>query len=697
MLNYLWPQRRAPKQKTVAEQSSELLEAVHTCATDEELLRIVQTYPVPVIQQCQDGMGNSILDLVLKLSSSSSNGRQQRRFSGSKTTTAKGHLQLLDYLIHCTDAIVDDNGEIDNNHEGSTTNPSLSLETKRRSCYNSLIRVQSAGGTLPLHSACRSLGIPISRRCSGVVGGGESHATNEIEDQRPPVDPPVEDNNIDAKVGSSTQHLLDILEYLVQAYPKAVQIADVWGNLPLHEACDRRNEDETVVFPLEAILFLVQQWPQSVRTPNCDGNLPLHLAAAATASTSIVISSISTETKATDGSTAKTSTSTTTHVEDNVNGSDSNGSPRSILSVPGEGTMFDTNRYVMVQPEESSASSSSSSLFQLVEQSKLDILQYLVDYWPEAVHCKNIKGQTPMQYAAATTAVSGSGPCLTALDFLKQYKETPRAADTPVLQQQSSSNRGNSFDGDDSDGGVNKNNADEESSRNRGNPFDDDVNDGDFNKNNASDRLLLESSPAAVLERTSTNPFESDMLLESSTLVDELANANESNDAPNDRIVTIEHNESRIEEKNPTAFIGHDDNLVPGINDFRIVGGEDDGCASNELEPTANNEGSLGAPLESFDRAVSSAATIPPPGSEEDVPSLQLSESANAVDRFSSLLEDEIHGSAMSSDNDPASDNDDDSLEEKVVELVQDFQIDAPSSHQRGDSQNPFFPVVSMV
>jgi ankyrin repeat protein len=73
------------------------------------------------------------------------------------------------------------------------------------------------------------------------------------------------------------QHSVDIIQFLMEAYPDAVQIKSAQvqhGNLPLHEACQVEHTDESV------IRVLLESYPESVRIRTDDEckYLPIHLA-----------------------------------------------------------------------------------------------------------------------------------------------------------------------------------------------------------------------------------------------------------------------------------------------------------------------------------------------------------------------------------------------------------------------------------
>ena len=63
---------------------------------------------------------------------------------------------------------------------------------------------------------------------------------------------------------------LETIQYLTCIRPEAIQRkAPENGRLPLHEACYSGAS-------VEVVRFLVEAWPQSIRVGNCEGMLPLH-------------------------------------------------------------------------------------------------------------------------------------------------------------------------------------------------------------------------------------------------------------------------------------------------------------------------------------------------------------------------------------------------------------------------------------
>lgn len=400
-----WSGRSSKPRITQEQQEQELLEFIlreRENDVDEdfvELLRVIQTYSAPVIASCHDAMGNTVLQIVLSHSR-----RRRRRGSvrglhpeaivaaenaqapkvsrwrrrgaapaqqppdethGDNTNNA--FVRLLHYLVHCTDDRSDDD----------KTN---AVRDNPTTChYNSLVRITCAGGSLPLHTACRCL-------C------GEPHQ-------------------------------LDTVEYLLQAFPTSVQRIDAWRNLPLHEACDVASAS----VPIEVILTLVQRYPEAIRMSNADGDLPLHLAAAAAA----------------------------------VMPADQYGTPRqdcieeysfecdsalAIGNIESTLTSEHPEQPTVDQIESTKAVKAGTVLIEerlqleRQQQQQLEIVQYLVDYWPDAVRHTNQHGQTPLQ--RAMEAPRTSNPAV--IQFLQTLVETP----PPLIPFSSSSSSSNPFDDD---------------------------------------------------------------------------------------------------------------------------------------------------------------------------------------------------------------------------------------------------------
>jgi ankyrin repeat protein len=352
MLRY-FSSNRTQTIKTIHHQAEELLNRVAAIDDYEGMLKIILAYPKEVICACQDYMGNTLLHLILSQSSrrevhrknrdgdtivKASKGNRNRWRSQKETENEDGRrttlIQVVQHLIHCID---------DSNDELMATN----IVENTYITYNSIIRQKSAGGSLPLHIVCRF--------CS--------------------------------------EQQLDIVQYLMERYPYAVHCPDMWGNVPLHEACD------VAVVPLEIILVLIKQWPDSTRVCNIEGNLPLHLAAASKATSYMhpVIAMDSSE----------------FHVDNNVDSAIPEQAP-----VAHKTDDENNDRYTR-------------------EIRQLEIVQYMIDYWPQSVHAKNDSDQTALQLAID----SNSNPLV--IEFLQSMAST---IDPPPLPNSMSPRTTNPFD-----------------------------------------------------------------------------------------------------------------------------------------------------------------------------------------------------------------------------------------------------------
>jgi hypothetical protein len=244
MLQFL-NRRRARAHKAAQQTKDELFDALlrGNFSSYDDLLETIRSYPEEVISTCQDAMGNSILHIILcgnfitvDTSDNADNNygisstflvrrnllvgaddHDAEEYRTKRNSKSCSVLQLIHFLVHCS----------------STTDKRSDFKEKGdinaiSENFGSVLRHRSAGGSLPLHVACRFC--------------------------------------------SSQQ--LDVVQYILEAYPYALQCPDVWGHLPLHEACSNSS------VPLEVVLLLLQQYPVAASAPNHDGNLPLHLAVA---------------------------------------------------------------------------------------------------------------------------------------------------------------------------------------------------------------------------------------------------------------------------------------------------------------------------------------------------------------------------------------------------------------------------------
>ena len=330
----------------------------------DELMQLLHKYPSDVVCSCHDHMGNTILHMIFSrrqrcksdtgtsslvddFSASTTNRRRsQRRGRSSKgndiTKRKVTLLQLVHYLTYCSDSIPNEftNDEPIMGTDVNVVNPDPDSNTG--TSPTSLIRQKSAGGSLPLHMACRF------------------RYPNE-------------------------QQQLDVIQNIIEAYPDAVQCHDMWGNLPLHDACDV-NSSSNIIPPIEIIILLIQIYPESVRIKNMDGNLPLHLIARASKNTFTLLTEMG-------DSFESMNDCKTEEIND-----------------------FD--------PKGPTCNDESSH-----ELRQLEIVEHMVGYWPESVHITNNRQQTALQQALlANTNAS-------LLEFLQLMakKIDPRLTTLPTI------------------------------------------------------------------------------------------------------------------------------------------------------------------------------------------------------------------------------------------------------------------------
>jgi hypothetical protein len=313
-----------PCRRTTQQQAEELLQVVLGIGSRDNhdmLLSSLKKYPPKVINACQDHMGNSILHLVLSwsiddetifndnktentASTTKPNRRTRTRRRPTPAETDQRATTLLQIVRYLSQSI--DDGLIPDDGTNVESDKVLAYSRQEGVC-NSLLQKKSACGTTPLHLACRLVRLP--------------------EEQQ-----------------------LDIVQFMVETYPQAVQSRDSFGNVPLHEACDC----DVGILPIEIILVLIAQYPESVRLRNSDGNLPLHL---------IVTSKPS------------------------LGRSKSDNEFNDMTAEVGERTPVAVT------------SSKDSNIPSLQKQRQFEIVEYLVRYWPESVNIVNSNGETALEIA----------------------------------------------------------------------------------------------------------------------------------------------------------------------------------------------------------------------------------------------------------------------------------------------------------
>ena len=298
----------------------------------DELLLILQKYPSDVICSCHDHMGNTVLHMLFSCrahrnnvenemlnlvdnyrSTSKVNRRTlRRRLASNDGNSQKATLlQVVHYLAQCA--------HIDGTNDEVVVESDAHCVSSNITSSTSLVQQKSAGGSLPLHMACRSR-------------------------------------------YTSDQQQIDIVQYLIDAYPYGAQCPDMWGNLPLHEACDVNTFN--ILPPIEIIIMLIQMYPESIRIRNTDGNLPLHLVA----------------------STIKKSLSILTNMD---------GTPNPVNNDETEKIVEDSHEL---------SNGSFGRNVPSYELRQLEIVEYMVGYWPESIHITNNVQQSALHQALAADA-----------------------------------------------------------------------------------------------------------------------------------------------------------------------------------------------------------------------------------------------------------------------------------------------------
>jgi hypothetical protein len=305
--------------------------------------------------------------------------------------------QIVEFLIQCTDP------ELKEHDHGSQ--------------YHSLIQVKNEiNGELPLHTACR-----YSFQHQWESSSLSLSSTQEMKSSK------VTTEQAAAAQGGSSGgggvQWLDIVQYLIQSYPVACQTPDTAGNLPIHHACGN-------VAQLEILLCLVQTFPEAVKIPNIsEESLPVHLAAAA----SFVVLPNTTDSNNDTTSTTRVVTSNNNNNNNKVQPSDS-GQKEGIKSWSSfevhrsySEEEFDTvDLAQQVQNDKSQPSPGDLAKMeaqnrqrrQLFQSQQLEIVQFLVDYWPESIYRTNKQGETPLQAAR-----NSDTPNYPLIEFLRDFEE----------------------------------------------------------------------------------------------------------------------------------------------------------------------------------------------------------------------------------------------------------------------------------
>lgn len=403
VLRYVTGSKTRKNAKSVQQQAQELLNtAISIIDTNDgncnydELLQLLRKYTSDVICSCHDHMGNTVFHMIFSRQSrprfpndSNEDGNNlpeskphrwvSRRRERSAADEGRNRrkvtlLQVVQYLVQCSDVTTNEFAN-DEGLMGSDPNPG-----DCNTSWTGILRQKSAGGSLPLHVACRF------------------RYTSEHQQ-------------------------IDVIQYIVDAYPYAARCPDMWGNLPLHEACDVNSSN--VLPPIEIVILLIQIYPESIRVANIDGNLPLHLIASASKHAFSVLQNL-------------------LAWSDEVN----DGNAEEIEEHAPRKQHYDLSK----------ASSCINDSFYELRQ--LEIVEYMVSYWPESVHITNNRQETALQLAlVANTNIS-------MIDFLQTVVNT---IDPLLLPNPSNTTVQNGIDVDD-----NFNICRNQATAKTTNPFDDD-------------------------------------------------------------------------------------------------------------------------------------------------------------------------------------------------------------------------------
>jgi hypothetical protein len=238
-----------------------------------------------------------------------------------------------------------------------------------------LLRTKSiAHGQLPLHVACQNI--------DSSPPSSSFYNVKKNQLNRPSV-------------------MFFVLEYLIRCHPAAICTVDRSNrNLPLHYACMVAAATPGSV-SLELIILLVQQWPDACKVRNRDGNLPLHLAAQLLPDSNI-----------TDGiNIPRNSSFEQKKYFENRLSLDIDTLEDILLELSDDDSDDDEHDYLESQiksptssqiklPKSVQAKNKQNQQAQYNQyQNQLEIVQYLMEVYPEGLHFPNKAGLTPCQVA----------------------------------------------------------------------------------------------------------------------------------------------------------------------------------------------------------------------------------------------------------------------------------------------------------
>jgi hypothetical protein len=200
----------------------------------------------------------------------------------------------------------------------------------------------------------------------------------------------------------------------------ACQTPDTAGNLPIHHACAN-------VAQLEILLCLVQQFPEAVKITNAEESLPVHLAAAAA---SFLLPNTTIDNNNNNNSTTTMSTLNSNQIQNSDTRKNEGIKSWSSFEVHRSYSEeeFDTVDLAQQAHTDNSPTPSPIDVAKLEAQNRqrrrlfqsqqLEIVQFLVDYWPESIYKTNKHGETPLQAARNADA-----PNYPLIEFLRDFEE----------------------------------------------------------------------------------------------------------------------------------------------------------------------------------------------------------------------------------------------------------------------------------
>jgi len=437
-----------PEERLLAEIQADVIEEIDYAA----LHAAIQKYPVDTIRQCCDDEGNNVLHLVLQKNTSDplsesvlpqpekSNAQQQSptravpkrswslRPRGKQDLDPAANRDALENLLHFfihevypemdgdfSEHLIDDNLVLQHHQQQSQT-----ASTR----YNSLVRLPSLqDGRLPLHTACAN-----SRRNPWVAQVAIDYLIAAY-----PVSVQCADahHNVPLHCAAAAVAPLDVLQRLVRQHPESVKSPNQDGNLPLHLAAASlvyKEEGPLLIIDSESSSRSPARRRLSRRTLSNDESMSSFRLSSSPVR--VTRRSMSNDEGTTD---FPPSSSPRRGVRRNITSNlhslqeqQQEQQPQESSSGSGAftfATIASTTTTPPPPPNSNSNNTPSSrgvarhksgpppaAAFQRKPLSRAavhqrDVVQFLVDCWPESVHVKNALGQTPEDCATASAVV----------------------------------------------------------------------------------------------------------------------------------------------------------------------------------------------------------------------------------------------------------------------------------------------------